>query len=159
MTFCFFKFKTVASVNFLCLKVNFFFSKISRSSDNKGLLMSYFLKDTTKSRKVHNNECSLCLCAFCCALRRPRISCDSLTKVPVFVLKRYNFCLWSFKFRENFVPIWKTILFLCILRCKQTYTVCYDIKRRIKFICAAITTVCVNVRENFRTRTVRGRRL
>lgn len=95
--------------------------------------MTYFLKDTKKSRKVHNNECSLCLCAFCCALRRPRISCDSLTKVPVFVLKRYNFCLWSFKFRENFVPIWKTILFLCISRCKQTCTVCYGIKRRIKF--------------------------
>lgn len=70
---------------------------------NKSLHMPYFLnKRTSKSRKVHNRDCCICLCRFCCALRRPKTSCDSLTKVPVEVLKRYNYCLWSFKYKLFF---------------------------------------------------------
>ncbi|CAH2064620.1 unnamed protein product, partial [Iphiclides podalirius] len=62
--------------------------------------MPYFLHSrTVKSRKEHNADCCLCLCRFCCALRREKTTSDSLTKVPVAVLKRYNFCLWSFKYR------------------------------------------------------------
>lgn len=65
--------------------------------------MTYFLrKPKEKSRKVHVTDCSYCNCRFCRAIRRQKTTCDSFTKVPVAVLKRYNYCLWFFKYRQRY---------------------------------------------------------
>lgn len=67
----------------------------------KGLLMTYFLrKPIEKNSKVHVPDCSYCNCRFCRSIRRQKTTSASLTKVPVDVLKRYNYCLWSFKYRQ-----------------------------------------------------------
>lgn len=103
-------------------------------SNCKGILMPFFQR-TVLSRKAHS-ECSLCMCRFCMALRRQRTTCDSLIKVSTSVLKRYNFCLYSFKYRLLFDPWWlrqylvkiilqwrclfkdhEDLIFTCILRC------------------------------------------
>lgn len=85
---------------FFTLTVRFFWLFV-----RKGVLMPFFRKSAVKSRKVHS-ECSLCMCRYCMALRRQRTTCDSLIKVSTSVLKRYNFCLYSFKYRLFFDP-WK----------------------------------------------------
>lgn len=64
--------------------------------------MPFYLRlRVSKSVKAHT-EGGICLCKYCRSLRRVRTTCDSLTRVPVSVLKRYNFCLWSFKYRQFF---------------------------------------------------------
>lgn len=78
--------------------------------------MPFFLRTrTSKSRKLHLVENCICLCRFCCALRRTRTTSDSLTRVSVSVLKRYNFCLWSFKYKLFYGPSWNRVILFSLL--------------------------------------------